>query len=52
MTPQNRVENTAALKQAAKETKRYRESKKILVIGETGTGKTHETMRFFNEEYT
>lgn len=52
MIPQNRVENTAALKQAAKETKRYRESKKILVIGETGTGKTHETMRFFNEEYT
>ena len=52
MTPQNRVENTAALKQAAKETKPLREAVVMLAIGEKGVGKTFETMRFFNEEYT
>lgn len=40
------------LKKAASETEKLREAKIILAIGEKGVGKTFETMRFLNEEYT
>jgi hypothetical protein len=46
-----RVAISQNLKKAASETKKLREAKIILAIGERGVGKTHETMRFFNEEY-
>jgi hypothetical protein len=48
---QKRVQNSAELEQAAKETTKLREAKIVLAIGEKGVGKTFETMRFFNEEY-
>lgn len=50
--PTNRVENSAALEKAAKSTKPLREAVVMLAIGEKGVGKTYETTRFFNEEYT
>lgn len=47
-----RVEIDSALQNAARQTKKLREPKIVLAIGKKGVGKTYETMRFFNEEYT
>lgn len=49
---QKRVENSAELNKAASETKKIREAVVLVAIGEKGVGKTHETMRFVNEEYS